>query len=284
MFWSLGLIVRGPAEPLVGLDETLPWSGWAAGGLLAALIVLEPTEPLFLFREDAYLGFQVSAAITLLLIGLGAFGRWRRTAAVPRATLPLRATLAARDIPYHPDGSAHLPLGERIGAKITVHVAALAQNVLLLVTVLVAMLVQVSLTWTAFLEGWILLLLALVLALEGRLRRWVSLPLGEDVPIPPLSEVARVHAWWASGWVITVHLTQVASVTAGGLRPAPLQWYLVTGAVVMVAGLVPWWWCWKRRVGVVAAYLRAQPARHRELVDLATAVGPHRFGPLPDLT
>ena len=281
------------------LGRRLPVLGLFA--LLAAslMVLVFPVEVLFLLPSDLYPAVQVAglgggvwAAVTL----------WRefrdknaRTPVSPRlldaiienGRLPRgerrrgQRKLASRLRSLMPRG---VPLVRRVQVAVVHRCAVMLRLAALAVIVVVAASVQLTLTGWTFIEGWVALLLMLVLRAEALMLRWrqEDFITGFSEPDPTVGRGID-DAWWGVTAALMLAATLRTSAVMGGLRPEPWAWYAVLMALALLAGVLPYPWAASRSEWVFATWLRWMPSRLVELTALRDGWPRDRttFGELP---
>ncbi|MFV0405712.1 MAG: hypothetical protein ACK5LN_02640 [Propioniciclava sp.] len=275
--WLVALIAGGLGGDSPLLAAILPTLGTVACGSLGFLILVWPSEVLFVIQETQYGWLRVVGGVGAAAAGAALAIRLRRGTLAPLASRPefgaagvaprLRVSLVDQ---IRDQVVARIAVGVRLGGTA-------------LVILLGTLLVVVG-AGGAFLPAWLALLVVLVLGLEMCWYRWAGQELAAGLPgLDPVRGSTKFDGWWSVTWALAVVITGRASAYAGGLRPEPIGWYLLLALVVLLAGWLPFPLLWRRRDHVFTAWLLRRPERYRELVELRARVSPAEFGRWPDV-
>lgn len=266
-FLLAALLQQFPTGGNPRLRRRLPGLGLAALGAVGLHTLVLPAEVLFWVRSDAYPWWQAGAAASVVV----------------SVVLSVRR----RRPPDAPPPAAAVPLVERVRATVTSRLAVLTRYAATAAVVLLAGAAQLALAGWAFVEGWIALVVALVLVAEVRTHRWSREDVRTGFAEPdPWAGRTLDDTWWglASAGVLVLTLRTTAAM--GGLRPEPWWWYAVLAGLAVAASVLPFRLLAARSFAVFGWWLRRRPRRYAELVSLRDAWPRSRtreFGVLPEL-
>lgn len=275
--WLLSLILQGPVRDAGPLERVSTPVGLTAIFAVSVVLLVQPEEVLFLVQESSYPWFQVMALALLIASGPLLYLRFRRGMGVgePIEEVTQQARAGRRRVP---------PVVDQVRDVVALRAATVLRCAVTAVVVLVGVVVQVAWTWSAFLDGWILLLLVPVLTAEVLVHRWGAESLSRGIGGADPSRGQTMFAvWWGLSWGAALVLTARASAATGGIRPEPLLWYAFSFAAVLGASLVVFPVVWARRDALFVWWLRGDPRRRDELAQLGRELGPQAFGRLPNL-
>lgn len=250
----------GPAGAETPLGRiTLPL-GELALGLVSLAILVFPSQVLFLFQGTSYPGWQTAAAVGLLV----AAGMLVRTARNRRGGSPPAGA-----------GLHDRSQADRIRDEVAARTAMVAQYASTAAVVILTAMSSPRMT-TAFLDGWVLLLLALVLGLEVQGHGWSGETLRDGFRGPdPLVGRRTFDLWWGVCWALLLFITVRASAEGAGMRDVSVLRYALVTLGAFLSGVLPFPIVWSRRDAVLAAWLRRRPDRQHEFDAL---IGEDRHG------